>query len=110
MTTFKETDLVLHRARLLTLSPLGAGRTRGGPDGAVVATGHGNGWERLDLVPGATVEDAGGRVVMPGFVDPHTHLCYAGERWDEFAARRSGSDYLATLGRGGAIHATVRST
>ena len=32
---------------------------------------------------------------MPGFVDPHTHLCYAGERWEEFATRRSGADYLA---------------
>src|SRR5437762_5500022 len=54
--------------------------------------------------------DAGGRVAMPGLVDPHTHLCYAGTRWDEFAARRSGSDYLAILERGGGIHATVRAT
>src|SRR5258708_31248174 len=47
---------------------------------------------------------------MPGFVDPHTHLCYAGERWDEFATRQSGADYLAVLQRGGGIHATVRAT
>jgi len=47
---------------------------------------------------------------MPGFVDPHTHLCYAGQRWDEFTARRSGADYLAMLERGGGIHATVRAT
>src|SRR5207248_10716158 len=76
-------------------------------DGQIVATGHGSAWERLDLVEGAAVEDAAGRVVMPGFVDPHTHLCYAGTRWDEFVARRSGSDYLAILERGGGIHATV---
>jgi len=47
---------------------------------------------------------------MPGFVDAHTHLCYAGQRWDEFTARKSGADYLAVLGRGGGIHATVRAT
>ena len=124
--TQREADLVLRRARLLTLAPLGEERPRVGPaagdvgavddgwvaarDGAIVATGHGASWERLDLVKGATVDDAGGRVVMPGFVDPHTHLCYAGERWDEFVSRRSGSDYLAILERGGGIHATVRAT
>ncbi len=122
----KEADLVLRRARLLTIAPLAAERPRIGPaagdvgavddgwvasrDGTVVATGHGSSYDRLDLVRNAVVEDVGGRVVMPGFVDPHTHLCYAGERWEEFAARRSGSDYLAILERGGGIHATVRAT
>ncbi|MDE3193790.1 MAG: imidazolonepropionase [Chloroflexota bacterium] len=122
----READLVLHRARLLTVAPLGDERPRSGPaagdvgaiadgwvaarDGAIVATGHGLAWQRLELVPRSTVEDVAGRVVMPGLVDPHTHLCYAGERWDEFTARRSGSDYLAILERGGGIHATVRAT
>lgn len=122
----KEVDLVLRRARLLTLSPVGEERPRVGHAagdvgavrdgwvgvyrGAVVQTGHGSGWERLDLVKDGVIEDVAGRVVMPGFVDPHTHLCYAGERWDEFLARRSGSDYLAILQRGGGIHATVRAT
>jgi imidazolonepropionase len=122
----KEADLLLRRARLLTVAPLGEERPRVGPaagdvgavddgwvaarDGAIVATGHGSSWERLELVKTANVEDVGGRVVMPGFVDPHTHLCYAGERWDEFTSRRSGSDYLAILERGGGIHATVRAT
>lgn len=122
----RSADLVIHSARLLTLAPTGEERPRIGPaagdvaeveggwvaarDGAIVATGRGASWERLDLAPGATVGDAGGAVVMPGFVDPHTHLCYAGERWEEFAARRSGSDYLAILEAGGGIHATVRAT
>ncbi|MBI2773497.1 MAG: imidazolonepropionase [Chloroflexi bacterium] len=122
----KEADLVLRRARLLTLAPLGEERPRVGPaaddvgavddgwvaarDGAIVATGHGSAWERLELEKGAVVDDVAGRVVMPGFVDPHTHLCYAGERWDEFGARRSAGDYLAILERGGGIHATVRAT
>ena len=47
---------------------------------------------------------------MPGFVDAHTHLCYAGQRWDEFVTRKSGADYLAVLERGGGIHSTVRAT
>jgi imidazolonepropionase len=79
-------------------------------DGVVVATGRGDAWERLELTDGAPVIDAGGAVVMPGFVDPHTHLCYAGHRWDELVTRRSGADYLAVLARGGGIHATVRAT
>ncbi|HZP97796.1 MAG TPA: imidazolonepropionase [Candidatus Limnocylindria bacterium] len=78
--------------------------------GVVVATGRGDAWERLEPAGSATVLDAEGAVVMPGFVDPHTHLCYAGHRWDEFAARRSGGEYLALLERGGGIHATVRAT
>ena len=119
-------DLVIHSARLLTLAPLSEERPRVGPaagdvgavdggwvaarDGAIVATGEGDGWGRLELVGGGVERDAAGAVVMPGFVDPHTHLLYAGERWEEFGARRSGTDYLAILEAGGGIHATVRAT
>jgi imidazolonepropionase len=49
--------------------------------------------------------DAGGRCVIPGFVDSHTHLVFAGERGDEFAARMAGAPYAA-----GGIRATVAST
>ena len=121
-----QADLVLHGARLLTLAPLKDERPRVGPaagdvgaltegfvaarDGAIVATGHGDAHQAIERVEGATDIDAEGRVVMPGFVDPHTHLCYAGERWEEFATRRSGADYLAVLAAGGGIHATVRAT
>jgi len=76
----------------------------------VVATGRGEGWQDLEFVPESLEVDAEGRVVMPGFVDAHTHLCYAGQRWDEFVTRRSGADYLAVLERGGGIHSTVRAT
>ncbi|MDP9265645.1 MAG: imidazolonepropionase [Chloroflexota bacterium] len=119
-------DLLIRGARLLTCAPLRGERARVGPaagnvgaveDGwiaargdEIAATGHGRSWERLQLGPGIVERQAGGRVVMPGFVDPHTHLCYAGERWDEFVARRSGTDYLATLEAGGGIHSTVRAT
>jgi len=79
-------------------------------DGVIVATGRDDAWERLELTASAPIIDAAGAVVMPGFVDPHTHLCYAGHRWDEFVTRRSGADYLAVLERGGGIHSTVRAT
>ncbi len=49
--------------------------------------------------------DAAGRCVIPGFVDSHTHLVFAGDRGDEFAARMAGAPYVA-----GGIHATVRAT
>jgi imidazolonepropionase len=49
--------------------------------------------------------DAGGRCVIPGFVDSHTHLIFAGDRADEFAARMAGRPYEA-----GGIAATVEAT
>ena len=79
-------------------------------DGVIVATGRGDSWHDLERTADAVEIDAEGRVVMPGFVDAHTHLCYAGQRWDEFVTRKSGADYLAVLERGGGIHATVRAT
>ncbi len=119
-------DLLLRGARLLTLAPYRTEQPRVGPaagdvgaiddgwvaarEGTIVATGRGEGWKQLELTAGAVERQVAGRVVMPGFVDPHTHLCYAGERWAEFATRQSGADYLAVLERGGGIHATVRAT
>jgi imidazolonepropionase len=76
----------------------------------IVATGRGDSWQDLERTSDALEIDSEGRVVMPGFVDAHTHLCYAGQRWDEFVTRKSGADYLAVLERGGGIHATVRAT
>lgn len=54
--------------------------------------------------------DAAGRVVMPGFVDPHTHLIWAGDRAAEFEQRVSGVPYLEILKKGGGILSTVRQT
>lgn len=54
--------------------------------------------------------DAGGRVVMPGFVDAHTHLVWAGERAKEFEMRLQGNSYLQILENGGGILATVTAT
>lgn len=54
--------------------------------------------------------DAGGRVVMPGFVDPHTHLVWAGDRAAEFELRLQGKTYLEILAAGGGILSTVRAS
>jgi imidazolonepropionase len=54
--------------------------------------------------------DASGKVVMPGFVDPHTHLVFAGSREDEFEMRIQGSTYMEILRKGGGILKTVRET
>jgi imidazolonepropionase len=54
--------------------------------------------------------DAGGRLVMPGFVDPHTHLVFAGTREHEMEMRLAGATYLDILIQGGGIHSTVRAT
>lgn len=53
--------------------------------------------------------DAQGRVVMPAFVDCHTHACWAGERLDEWELKQSGATYLEILESGGGIMSTVRA-
>ena len=114
-------DLLIHSAsQLLTLA--------GGPqpgerlgqlglieDGAVAIDG-----ERLAAVgpsrqliasldPAATL-DADGQLVMPGFIDPHTHLVWAGDRAHEFEQRIAGVPYLEILKQGGGILHTVERT
>ncbi|QQS42129.1 MAG: imidazolonepropionase [Acidobacteriota bacterium] len=56
------------------------------------------------------VIDAEGRVVMPGFVECHTHIVYAGDRLDEFELRIKGAEYMEILEAGGGILSTVRAT
>ncbi len=54
------------------------------------------------------VIDAGGRVLMPAFVDCHTHACWVGDRLDEWEQKRAGASYLDLLRSGGGIMSTVR--
>jgi len=54
--------------------------------------------------------DASGCVVCPGFVDPHTHVAYAGDRVDEFERRIRGETYQQIAAAGGGILSTVRAT
>jgi len=56
------------------------------------------------------IVDAAGKVVVPGFVDPHTHIVFGGDRFDEFELKIKGADYLEILERGGGIISTVRKT
>ncbi len=53
--------------------------------------------------------DASGKVVLPGFVDSHTHAVFAGSRADEFESHIKGTPYMELLARGGGILATVKA-
>ena len=59
--------------------------------------------------PGDTIIEARGRVLMPGFVDAHTHALWAGARLDEWEQRLRGASYLEILAAGGGILSTVRA-
>ena len=58
----------------------------------------------------AEIVKAGGRVVMPGFVDAHTHLVFAGNRLDDFERRSRGETYEQIAKAGGGIWSTVQKT
>jgi imidazolonepropionase len=66
--------------------------------------------ERVDLAPGGTAVDAGSGTVLPGFVDSHTHLAFAGWRESEFDERLRGATYSEIAARGGGILSTVAAT
>jgi imidazolonepropionase len=78
-------------------------------DGRIAAAGARREVEPL-IEKDCTVVDAGGRVVLPGFVDAHTHPVFAGTRADEFEERTRGATYQEIAARGGGIAATVRRT
>jgi imidazolonepropionase len=85
------------------------------PDGAVAIRDG----RLLDVGPSAELRSqvraaqslyAGGHLVMPGFVDPHTHLVWAGDRANEFERRVAGASYMEIMAAGGGIMSTVRHT
>lgn len=112
---------ILHNAsQLLTLA---GGPQRGDrlgtleiiTDGAVLIENDrilavGTSDELLGKYPQAQRIDARCKVVMPGFVDPHTHLVWAGDRATEFELRLQGKTYLEILAAGGGILSTVQAT
>lgn len=118
-----KTLAVINCSQLVTLA--GPGRPRVGPemrelgiimDGALLV--------RNGLIEGvgtssqikATIDadcvfvDAGGRVVLPGFVDAHTHPVFRGTRVGEFEERSAGATYQQIAARGGGIQSTVNQT
>ncbi|MFY9607224.1 MAG: imidazolonepropionase [Blastocatellia bacterium] len=115
--------LITHASQLVTLS--GPARARIGSemrqlaivqDGALLVRGGriaevGTSTE-IEKHASANAEkvDAAGRVVMPGFVDPHTHPVFAGTREDEYEMRAQGLTYQEIAGRGGGIRSTVKKT
>jgi imidazolonepropionase len=66
--------------------------------------------EEVRLVRGGEVVDADGRLVMPGLVECHSHLAWAGDRADEFQMRVSGASYQQIAEAGGGILSTVHAT
>ena len=84
-------------------------------DGAVLVRGErieavGSSADLRSAYPDEPGLDAQGHVVLPGFVDPHTHLVWAGDRAHEFEMRLQGKTYMEIMAAGGGIVSTVRST
>ena len=112
--------LIHHASQLITLQGgpqrgIDLGRLGLIENGAVLVRGEtiaaiGNSDDMIRRYPDEPRLDAGGRVVMPGFVDPHTHLVWVGDRAAEFEMRLEGRTYLEILAAGGGILSTVRAT
>ena len=113
--------MLIHSAsQLLTLTPDPQRGDRLGelgiiPDGAVLIDGSkiletGPSADLLARYPDEERLDAGGCVLMPGFVDPHTHLVWAGDRAAEFEMRLQGRSYMEIMAAGGGIQSTVNAT
>ena len=84
-------------------------------DGAVVVRDErivavGTTTELKTAYPNEPTLDASRCVVMPGFVDPHTHVIWGGDRANEFEMKMAGKPYLEILAEGGGIISTVRAT
>ena len=99
--------LITQIGELVTNAPGEAGRFAVINDAALVIEGDRVAWTGSSArAPAAdAVVDAAGRAVLPGFVDSHAHLVFAGERSAEFAARMAGQPYQA-----GGIRSTVAAT
>lgn len=116
-------NLIIRNATIVT--PTGRSARKGAEMAELSVTDHG-----AIIVTGGTIDyvgvetdmpevqdseaydvmDAGGRVVMPGFVDSHTHMIFGGYRPDEFEWRMKGESYMSIMQRGGGIQSTVNAT
>ena len=116
-------DLIIHNAGQLVTCASGGKPKRGSnmldvgiiENGSVAVVGDkiaavGTSPHILSKFHSDNMIDADGRVVCPGFVDPHTHIVYAGDRLNEFELKIKGADYLEILTSGGGIISTVKQT
>jgi imidazolonepropionase len=113
---------VLHVSQLVTLAGPGRPRTGGelselaivGDGGMLIRDGRigavGRSAEIEKKAGDAEVIDARGKVVLPGFIDAHTHLVFAGNRLDDFERRARGDTYEQIAKAGGGIWSTVEKT
>jgi imidazolonepropionase len=113
---------VLHASQLVTLA--GPNRPRGGSEMSDLAIIRDGGMlirdGKIDIVGSSPeieknatdceIVDAAGRVVLPGFVDAHTHPVFAGNRLDDFERRAKGETYEQIAAAGGGIWSTVEKT
>lgn len=116
-------NLIVENARVVT--PLGR-ESKKGPemgrlheipsativieDGVITYAGPSSDTPHLNDREKYNTFDAGGNVVLPGFVDSHTHLIFGGFRPDEFEWRLKGDSYMSIMERGGGIQSTVNAT
>lgn len=118
-----DVDLLIHSAGQLCTVPDGGGPQRGAAlgdlgiiedgavaiaDGLIVAVGESD--DMLATYSAAETLNANGRCVLPGFVDPHTHIPWYGDRASEFEMRIAGASYMEIMHAGGGIMSTVRQT
>lgn len=122
----KHADLVIHSAHMVTMAghtsrpAIGKQMSEIGlvengaiaiKDGVIVAVGTTKEVEASKWIGSETQKiDVTGKLVTPGFVDPHTHVLYGGSRENELALKIAGVPYLDILKQGGGILSTVRST
>lgn len=117
-----QVDLLIHSASQVVTCASPEGRRRGHemsevgiiPDGAVAIQGDtivgiGKSSDLLAEYQATQQIDAAGMVVCPGFVDPHTHVVYAGDRIGEFESRIQGKTYMEIMREGGGILSTMRA-
>lgn len=117
-------DLLIHSANQVCVVPSHDGGPQRGDglgdlglieDGAVAVDGGrilavGPTSELRAAYSAQTIIDASGKVITPGFVDPHTHALWAGDRANEFEMRIAGAAYMDIMAAGGGIASTVRAT
>src|SRR5438876_563127 len=112
---------ILHAAEIVSISQSHEARKCGRDmqriaviaDGAILIRDGRIDWlgpsSELPPLPATTeVLDARGKIILPGFIDSHTHLIFAGSRANEFEQRLQGLSYQEIAARGGGINATVQ--